>query len=188
MPGQVNCRVINGINNVCGDLMQASGVDKDFWVGYISDLSVKFVTTLTAPIATIQFYPYNGLVKFSGRKYAHKFDWEGAVAAGGSISIPHKAMIKLMNLSTQDDAELVRLMQAQDMFIIYQDNNEAFKIGAPTKGYSYVPGPIQTTGQNDGEDVLSVLNFISSERVPPLRFTTGGTTQANIDYLDSLVR
>jgi hypothetical protein len=42
MPQQLNCRVVNGINNVCGDLMQASGVDKDFWVGYISDLSVKF--------------------------------------------------------------------------------------------------------------------------------------------------
>lgn len=168
--------------------MQASGVDKDFWVGYVSDLSVKFSLTLTAPISNIQFYPYNGLVKFSGRKYSHKFDTEGAVAQGGSVSIPHKAMIKLMNLSTQDDLEIIRFMQAQDMFIIYQDNNEVFKIGAPSKGYSYVAGPLQTTGQADGEDVLSTLNFISSEKVLPLRFTTGGTTQANIDYLDSLVR
>jgi hypothetical protein len=188
MPAQVNCRAVNGINNVCGDLMQASGVDKDFWVGYISDLSVKFATTLLAPISSIQFYPYNGLVKFSGRKYAHKFDTEGAVAAGGSISVLHKAMVQLMNLSTQDDMEILRLMQAQDMFIVEQDNNEAFKIFAPTKGFSYVAGPIQTTGQADGESVLSVLNFISSEKVPPLRFTLGTTTQANIDYLDSLVR
>lgn len=188
MPSQVNCRVVNGVNNVCGDLMQASGVDKDFWVGYISDLSVKFATTLTAPISNIQFYPYYGLVKFSGRKYSHKFDSEGAVAAGGSISVVHKAMVQLMNLSTQDDLEILRLMQAQDMFIIEQDNNEAFKIFAPSKGFSYVAGPIQTTGQADGESVLSVLNFISSEKVPPLRFTLGTTTQANIDYLDSLVR
>ncbi len=182
------CKVQYGVSNVCGDNLFPGGADKDFWVGYISDLSVKFSTTLTAPISSIQFYPYNGLVKFSGRKYAHKFDTEGAVAAGGSISVVHKAMVQLMNLSTQDDLEILRLMQAQDMFIIEQDNNEAFKIFAPTKGFSYVAGPIQTTGQADGESVLSVLNFISSEKVPPLRFTTGGTTQANIDYLDSLVR
>lgn len=188
MPAQVNCRAINGINNVCGDLMQASGVDKDFWIGYISDLSVKFSTTLTAAISNIQFYPYNGLVKFSGRKYSHKFDTEGAVAQGGSISIVHKAMVQLLNLSTQDDVEILRLIQAQDMFIIEQDNNEAFKIFAPSKGFSYVAGPIQSTGQADGESVLSVLNFISSEKIPPLRFSLGTTTQANIDYLDSLVR
>jgi len=187
MPQQPNCKVIAGINNVCGDLMQASGVDKDFWVGYISDLSVKFSSTLAGVIANIQFYPYNGLVKFSGRKYSHKFDIEGAVASGGSISIVHKAMVKLMNLSTQDDVELLRLMQAQDMFIVEQDNNEAFKIFAPLKGFSYVAGPLQTTGQVDGEDLLSTLNFISSEKIPPLRFSAG-TTQGTIDYLDSLVR
>lgn len=185
---QPSCRAVIGINNVCGDIMQASGVDKDFWIGYVSDLAVKFPLTLTAAISNIQFYPYFGLTKFEGRKYSHKFDWEGAVAAGGNISIPHKAMVKLMNLSTQDDSELLKLLQAQDMFIISQDNNEAFKIYAPSKGFSYVAGPIQTTGQADGEDVLATLNFISSEKVPPLRFTLGTTTQANIDYLDSLIR
>lgn len=188
MPQQPNCKSVYGINNVCGDLLQASGVDKDFWVGYVSDLSVKFSTTLTGAIASIQFYPYNGLIKFSGRKYAHKFDTDGGVAVGGSISVIHKAMVKLMNLSTQDDVEILKLMQAQDMFIVEQDNNEAFKIFAPTKGFSYVAGPIQTTGQADGEDVQSTLNFISSEKVPPLRFSLGTTTQANIDYLDSLIR
>jgi len=188
MPAQVNCRVVNGINNVCGDLLQASGVDKDFWVGYISDLSVKFSLTQTAAIANIQFYPYYGLVKFSGRKYSHKFDSEVMVAAGGSISYTHKGLVKLLNLSTQDDVELQRLTQAQDMFIIAQDNNEAFKIYAPSKGFSVVAGALQTTGQADGEDVLASLNFISSEKVLPLRFTLGTTTQANIDYLDSLIR
>lgn len=188
MGNQANCRAVTGINNVCGDLLQASGVDKDFWVGYVSDLSVKFSLTQSGPIANIQFYPYYGLIKFSGQKFAHKFDYELAVAPGGGISYTHKGMVKLMNLSTQDDVELQRLTQAQDMFVVTQDNNENFFIYAPSKGFNAVAGPIRTTGQAAGEDTASTLNFIGSEKVLPLRFTIGSTTQANIDYLDSLIR
>jgi len=184
----VNCRVVNGITNVCGDLLQASGVDKDFWVGYCSDLSVKFSLTQTGVISNIQFYPYNGLVKFQGQKFAHKFDSELAVAPGGGISYTHKGMIKLMSLNTTDDVEIQRLTQAQDMFVIIQDNNEAFKIFAPAKGFNAVAGPLNTTGQNVGEDTATTINLIGSEKVLPLRFAYGSTTQATIDYLDTLVR
>ena len=183
-----NCKVVTGINNVCGDLLQASGVDKDFWVGYVSDLSVRISTAQTGPIASLQFIPYNGLIKFEGQKFAHKFDYEVNVAPGGTISYIHKAMVKLINMSTQDDLELQRLTQAQDMFIITQDNNENFFIYAPTKGFQAVTGPIRTTGQAAGEDVASTVNFISSEKVLPLRFSLGTTTSANITYLDSLIR
>jgi len=183
-----NCRVVNGINNVCGDLLQASGADKDFYVGYCSDLSVRFSLLQTGPITSIQFTPYFGLVKFEGQKFAHKFDSEGAVAPGGSVSILHKAMIKLMTLSTQDDLEVQRLMQATDMFIVAADNNEVFKIYAPSKGFQYVAGPLQTTGQAAGEDVSNTLNFLGHEKVKPLIFNTGGTYAANISYLDGLIR
>jgi len=188
MASQANCRVVTGVNNVCGDLLQASGVDKDFWVGYVSDLSVKFSLLQSGPIANIQFYPYYGLVKFQGQKFAHKFDKEIAVAPGGSISYTHKGMVKLKLMSTQDDLEFQRLSQAQDMFVVTQDNNENFFIYAPSKGFSAVSGVIGTTGQAAGEDTSDTLNFVGNEKVLPLRFTLGGTTQANIDYLDSLVR
>jgi len=183
-----NCKVVTGINNVCGDLLQASGVDKDFYVGYVSDLSVRISTLQTGAITSLQFIPYNGLIKFEGQKFAHKFDYELNVAPGGSISYLHKGMVKLMNLSTQDDVELQRLTQAQDMFIIVPDNNENIFIYAPTKGFQAVTGPIRTTGQAAGEDVTSTVNFLGSEKVIPLRFNTGGTYSANITYLDSLIR
>jgi hypothetical protein len=64
-----NCKVVTGINNVCGDLLQASGVDKDFYVGYVSDLSARFSLLQTGPIASIQFTPYNGLIKLEGQKF-----------------------------------------------------------------------------------------------------------------------
>lgn len=183
-----NCRVTNPITNVCGDLLQASGVDKDFWVGYVSDLSVRFPLTMLAPISSIQFIPYNGLKKFEGQKYAHKFDKAGNVAPGGNISLSHKGMIKLKALSTQDDLSLLQLMQAQDMFVIIQDNNESLFIYAPSKGFSYVAGDIGTTGQAAGEDTADTLNFIGNEKVPPLRFTLGGTIDADLAYLNSLIR
>ena len=183
-----NCKAVTGIGNVCGDLLQASGVDKDFYVGYVSDLSVRFSLAQTGPISNIQFIPYNGLIKFQGQKFAHKFDYDNVVAPGGSISYNHKGMVKLMNLSTQDDVELQRLTQAQDMFIIVADNNEVFKIYAPSKGFQSVPGPINTTGEKAGEDVSSTVSFISNEKVFPLRFTLGGTYAADIAYLESLIR
>lgn len=183
-----NCKSTIGITNVCGDLLQASGVDKDFWIGYVSDLSVKFSLAQTAAIGNIQFVPYNGLTKYESRKYSHKFDQDGTVAPGGNIGLQHKAQIKIMSLSTTDDVEVQRLMQAQDMFIIFQDNNESFFIAAPSKGFSYVAGPLNTTGQADGEDTMTILNFIGSEKVKFLRFAVGATTQSTIDYLNSLIR
>ena len=183
-----NCKVVTGIGNVCCDLLQASGVDKDFYAGYVSDLSVRFSLTQTGPIANIQFIPYNGLVKFQGQKFAHKFDSELVVSPGGSISYNHKGMVKLMSLSTVDDVEIQRLTQAQDMFIINPDNNENIFIYAPSKGFQAVSGPIKTTGEKAGEDVSSVISFISNEKVLPLRFTLGGTYAADIAYLEGLIR
>lgn len=183
-----NCKVVTGINNVCGDLLQASGVDKDFWVGYVSDLSVRFSLSQTAPISSIQFIPYNGLIKFEGQKFAHKFDHEVTIGAGGGISYTHKGMVKLMALSTQDDVEIQRLTQAQDMFMVIQDNNESLFIYAPSKGFQAVSGPIKTTGEKAGEDVISTISFIGNEKVLPLRFTTGGTIAQDIAFLNSLVR
>jgi len=183
-----NCKVVTGINNVCGDLLQASGVEKDFYVGYLSDLSVKFPLTQTGAISSIQFVPYNGLIKFEGQKYSHKFSYDLTKGAGGSIAYTHKGSVKVMNLSTQDDVELQRLTQAQDMFIINQDNNENFFIYAPGNGFAAIPGQLRTTGENAGEDVLSAVSFESAEKVIPLRFSLGTTTQAVINYLDSLIR
>lgn len=183
-----NCKVVTGINNVCGDLLQASGVDKDFWVGYVSDLSVKFPLTQTSTISNIQFVPYNGLIKFEGQKFSHKFDYAVTKGAGGGIAYEHKAQVRVMNLSTQDDVEVQRLTQAQDMFIIMQDNNEGFFIYAPSKGFSVVAGDLHSTGQQAGEDVLTTINFSSNEKVLPLRFAVGTTTQNTVDYLNSLIR
>lgn len=181
-----NCRATS-LTNVCADLLQASGVDKDFWGGYVSDLSVKISLTMSGPIANLQFYPYSGLFKYQGRKYSHKFDTDDQVAPGGNISQLHKGMVKVMALNTADDVSVLRLKQAQDLFIVFQDNNEQFKIAAPSKGFSLVPGPSFTTGQAENEDTMTVINLQSVEKVPFLRFDRGSTTQANIDYLDSLV-
>lgn len=182
------CKVVTGINNVCADLTQASGVDKDFYVGYVSDLGTRISLAQTGPISSLSFVAYAGLVKFEGQKFAHKGDKELMIAPGGSISYAHKVMVKLMALNTTDDVEIQRLTQAQDMFIILQDNNESFFIYGPSKGLQAVAGPIGTTGQAAGEDTSNTVNFIGNEKVVPLRFDRGSGVSANISYLDGLVR
>lgn len=183
-----NCKVVTGITNVCGDLLQASGADKDFWVGYVSDLGIKTSLAQTSAISSFTFQAYAGLVKFEGQKYSHSFGAELVKGAGGSISYKHTGSVKLMRLSVTDDVEFQRLTQAQDAFIVYQDNNESFFILGPSKGLTAVAGPISTTGVAAGEDVTSSVSFEGNEKVLPLRFTLGTTTQAIITYLDSLIR
>lgn len=182
-----NCKVLYGIDNACGDLLQASGVDKDFYVGYVSDLAIRFNLTLSAAISNISFLPYMGLIKFGGQKFSHVFSHELAKGGGGSISYTHKGTVKLMALSTQDDLELMRLTQAQDAFIVWQDNNESFFIHAPSKGLMAVPGALKTSGQNAGEDTTTSVSLEGNEKVVPLRFSAG-TTAATVLYLDGLVR
>lgn len=183
-----NCKVVYGITNVCSDLLQASGADKDFYVGYVSDLSAKFSLAQTGAISSISFLSYMGLVKFEGQKFSHSFSHELTVGAGGSLSYKHMVGIKLMPLSTQDDVEIQRLTQAQDAFFVMSGNNEDFYILGPSKGMRAVAGPMRTSGVAAGEDVSTSLSFEGAEKVVPLRFSLGTTTQAIINYLDGLVR
>lgn len=183
-----NCKVVYGITNVCSDLLQASGADKDFYVGYVSDLGADISLTQTGAISSLSFVAYAGLVKFEGQKFANSFSHEGLVGAGGGVSIKHMATVKMMPLSTQDDVEVQRLLQAQDMFMIMRGNNDDFYILGPSKGLRYVAGPIRTSGTAEGEDVASSLSFVGNEKVLPLRFSLGTTTKAIVNYLDGLVR
>lgn len=183
-----NCKVVYGITNVCGDLLQASGVDKDFYVGYVSDLSARISLAQTGAISSLSFLSYMGLVKFEGQKFSHSFTYELVKGQGGSISYKHTAIVKSMPLSTQDDVELQRLTQAQDAFVIFQDNNENFFILGPSKGMTAIAGPLRTSGVNSGEDVTATVTLEGNEKVVPLRFSLGTTTTAIINYLDGLVR
>lgn len=183
-----NCKVVYGITNVCGDLLQASGVDKDFYVGYVSDLGTRISLAQTGAISSLSFQAYQGLVKFEGQKYSHSFSYELVKGAGGSISYKHMVTVKSMPLSTQDDVELQRLTQAQDAFIIMQDNNENFFIFGPSKGLTAVAGPLRASGVAAGEDVTASVSLEGNEKVVPLRFSLGTTTSAIVSYLDGLVR
>jgi hypothetical protein len=183
-----NCKAVYGINNVCSDLLQASGADKDFYVGYVTDLSARISLAQTGAISSLSFLSYMGLVKFEGQKFSHSFSHELAVGAGGSISYKHMVNVKLMPLSTQDDVEIQRLTQAQDAFFIMQGNNEDFYILGPSKGLKAVAGPLRTSGVAAGEDVSTGISFEGNEKVVPLRFSLNTTTSAIISYLDGLVR
>lgn len=182
-----DCKGVYGIQNVCGDLLQASGADKDFFTGYISDLGTWFDLTQSAVISSISFVAYAGLQLWQGQKFSHVFDWELAKGAGGSISYTHKAKVKLMALSVQDDIEIQRLSQAQDAFIIWQDNNNNFFIHAPGKGMLAMAGPLASTGEGPGLDRQTIISLEGNEKVLPLRFSTG-TAQQTYAYLTSLIR
>lgn len=181
-----NCQVQFGISNVCGDLLQVSGMDKDFYVGYVSDLGTRFSLLQTDVISAIHFTAYNGLIKFSSQKFSHVASYDLQKGGGGALSYLHRFAARMMNLSTRDDVEVQRLTQAQDAFIVCQDNNEDFFIYGPSKGLSAVAGPLRTSGQNSGEDISTLVTLEGAEKVLPLRFDAGSTT-ATVALLDSYV-
>lgn len=180
------CKVQYGISNACGDLLFPGGADKTFWAGYVSDLSVRFSTAQTGVISSISFKAYQGLVKFEGQKFSHIFASEGQKAAGGNRSIVHRSTVKFLTLSTQDDVEIQRFIQAEDMFIIYKDNNDQFFISGYGNGLAYEPGPIQTTGQASGDDVSDTIILAGVEKTKPLRFLVTDVA-STIAYLDARV-
>ncbi len=167
----MGCKARYGIRNVCGDLLFPSGADKGFWVGYVSDLATQLSSAQSGIISALPaFVAYSGLVYFEGQKYSHVFSTEGQKAAGGNRSIIHRSTVKLISLSTQDDVEIQALMQAEDAFVIYRDNNEQFFISGYRNGLAYAPGPLQSTGQTQTDDVTDTVILEGVEKTKPLRF------------------
>lgn len=182
-----NCKVITGISNVCGDLLQGSGVGKDIYVGYTTQLSIRFPLIQTAPISSISWLSYQGLVKFSGQQFSNEASYELAKAGGGTLSYLHKLTIRVMNLSTQDDVELQRLTQAQNMFAIIEDANEQLFIFGASRGMQADAGAIKSFGKNAGEDVISSVSLSGNEKTLPLRFLVSDYT-TTIAYLENSIR
>lgn len=181
------CKAVYGISNVCGDLLFPGGADPVFYVGYLSDLGTQISLTQTGDIASLQFQAYRGLVKFEGPKFAHNFTYEVGRGPGGNIWYVHKAMVKLVALSTVDDVEAQRLTQASDAFIIYQNNNQQFKIMGAGRGLSAEAGPMGGTGTDANADVADTINLTGAEKTKPLNFFATSYTNT-ISLLDGYVR
>lgn len=180
------CKVQTGVFNNCGDLLFPGGADSDFYVGYVSDLTTKFPITQGSVISSLAFAAYAGLVKFSNAKFVHKFDWEWQKGAGGNGFFVHRAALKLIPLSVQDDVEVQRLLQSTDAFIINKNNNGSFLVYGAQNGLQSIPGLVGSTGQAAGDDVSDSVTMEGAEKTKPLRFlvTDEATT---ISYLNARV-
>jgi len=180
------CRVQYGITLACGDLNFPGGVFPDFYVGYTRDLSAAISTVQSGVITSLSFVAYRGLVKFEGQKFVHKGDSEVVKGAGGNLYFMHRFAAKLTNLSTQDDVEVQRLLQAQDAFVIIRNNNDDFFIYGAKNGMSSVAGPVVSTGMAAADEVTATVTLEGAEPTLPLRFfvTDAATT---VSYLDARI-
>ena len=183
----MGCKARYGISNVCGDTLFPGGADADFWVGYVSDLSTRFSTAQTGPITTLAFSAYNGLRRFEGQKFANKFDSEYQKGTGGNGSFIHRGTVKLITHSTQDDVEIQSLLQAQDAFVIYKNNNDQFFILGASNGLTGMAGPVSSTGVASTDDVTDQVILEGVEKTKPLRFDPGTGTAAIVAYLNARV-
>lgn len=186
MPTTAICRVQYGIDLNCGDLLFPGGVAPDFYVGYVRDLGTPISLAQSAPVSTLSFVAYRGLVKFSGQKYAHKMDVAYAEGGGGNGYFTQRATVKLLALNTQDDVEIQRLLQAQDAFVIFQNNNGQWMIAGAGQGLSGMPGDLVTTGQAAGDDVTDTVILEGAEKTKFIRFDVG-TAATTLAYLEARV-
>lgn len=178
------CKITDGIDFDCTNLLKVGGVQPDFWVGYLSELDTAFSLSQTADINTIDFGAYGGLRRFSGNKFAHSAGSELVVAAGGTKSWRHTFVAKLNADSTADDKTLQDLSLGNDIFIIYPDNNRVFKILGAGNGLS-VESDVENSGQTGDSDTSDTVTLVGQELTKPLRFSLAGGYQATLDYLES---
>lgn len=186
MPVIDNCKVLYGISTVCGDNLFPAGADKDFYVGYVSDLSTSISLTQIGPISSLTFKNYGGLVKFQGNKFSHTFSWPWVKGPSGNGFFQHTSVTKLLPLNTQDDVEIQKLLQAQDAFVIFQNNNDQFFIMGASKGMSSVAGDLGSTGTAAGDEVTDSVTLQGAEKTKPLRFLVTDLATTKL-YLDNRV-
>lgn len=178
------CKITQGIDETCEDQLSVGGADQTFWVGYLSDLDTAFSLAQTADISQLDFGAYGGLYRFDGKKFQHQFGSELVVSAGGNKSYTHTAIVKLLADSTADDKTLQNLNLGNDIFIIYQTNNNVFKILGPGKGLTST-ADVENTGQTGDADTTDTVTLTGSERVKPLRFSLAGGYSATLAYIES---
>lgn len=182
----MGCKALVGISDVCGDLMFPSGMDGTVWIGYKSDLAAPFSLVQSGDITTFQFTAYNGLTKWEGVKFSHNVATAFIKAQGGNTSIQQTATLKFISLSTQDDVQIQKLLQATDAFMIYKDNNSVFKIAFAGNGAIAIAGDINATGTAIDADVSSTVTLQSSEKTLPLIFNVG-TETTTLAFLNARV-
>jgi hypothetical protein len=178
------CKVTQGIENSCEDVLLVGGVDKTFWVGYLSDLDTQILLDQAAPIRTLDFGSYGGLYRFDGRKYAHNFTQSLQVSAGGNKSYAQTFVAKLLSKTTENDLTLQQLALGEDIFIVYQDNNRNFKIAGAGNGLSATADE-NTTGQEAGADITNTITLTGAEKTKALYFSLLAGYQATLDYIES---
>jgi hypothetical protein len=179
------CKVTTGIENSCDDVLLVGGVDKTFWVGYLSDLDTQISLEQSAPIRTLDFGAYGGLYRFDGRKFSHSFTQSLQVAAGGNKSYAQNFTAKVLSKSTEDDVTLQRLALGDDIFIVFQDNNRNFKIAGAGNGLSATANE-STTGQTGDADISDTITLTGSEKTKALFFEHEAGYQSALDWLESM--
>jgi len=181
-----NCRATSGFTSSCTDLLRVGGLDRTFWLGYISQLDTKISLLQTADIGTLDFGSYGGLLRFDGNKFAHSFSDELQVAGGsGNRSYKHTLTAKLLPNTTADDVIMQQINLGQDMFAIVQDNNRNFFILGAGNGLSSESNA-RNSGETSDSDTRNAIVLSGSEVTVALRFSTGGGYDNTLAYLTGL--
>jgi hypothetical protein len=162
-----SCKITQGIENSCEDVLRVGGVGRTFWVGYLSDLDTPFDLSQSADITAIDFAAYGGLYRFDGRKFSHSYSVDIAVAAGGNKSFTHTFNGKVLSKSTQDNLTLKQLALADDIFIIVDDNNGGFALLGAGNGLS-VTTQSKASGQTGDSDTSTNITLVGSETTQEL--------------------
>lgn len=181
----MSCKVSAGMSNDCTSRLKASGLGKNFWLGYKSELDTQFAQTQTADIGTIDLGSYGTLYKFEGSKFAHDYTVEGVFAPGGNVSYNQNFNWKLTPDTTADDATIQKLNIGDDIYIIVETTNQEFFILGSGNGMSANAYAGGSGGKESGGDVADSGTLTSNEKIKPLRFALGGGYQATLDYLNS---
>jgi hypothetical protein len=178
----LNCKVNQGIDALCEDILGVGGASPRFWVGHKSELDTQISLAQTGPITALDFGAYGFLRRFEGQKYSHQFGDEAVTGSGGNKSWTHTLIAKLLPKTTADDVAIQQMQLAQDMFVIVEDNNQKFFILGAGNGMTGTANT-QNSGTTADSDTTDTITLTGSERTKKLRFELPGGYQATLNYL-----
>lgn len=181
----MSCKVASGMTNDCTSRLKSSGLGKNFWLGYKSDLDTQISQTQSADISQLDLGSYGTLYKFEGSKFAHDYTWEGKFTPGGNVSYDHIFNWKLNADSTADDLTIQKLNLGDDIFIIVETTNQEFLILGSGNGMAATAATGGSGGKESGGDTSDSGTLTANEKIKPLRFTRGDGYQGTLDYLNS---
>ena len=186
-----NCNdLVKGLDPTCDALNKVGGVNKRVWIGQLSQITGYSKDGGTDDISGISM-AVNGSIPFTLKKFISKRDKIAVtfpLSVGENINtFNHTLAIPLYYSTTQELNAIKNLCNADDLFVVFQDNNDELMVAGIELGLNASAGE-GGTGilLNDATSYMVTLSGEQKSTPKYFNISSVATLAQNIAYLDAI--